>query len=208
MTFTYSQLTHPVFCLAFSYSSFTFQLRASSDRPSMTPLGPLSLFSLTTLCVTSLSERLSKCIRCIQCLWFLLLCELQGNREHFCFVYHCMFGVITMPGTEDVLTTCSWEHTYVQLLQVRVGIWGEKWWDFARACGPASHWPMIKRNFLQLSENMDLYWVTFWILTSSFRKASGWYFRVVDFLTWIPRWDPHFLDSNTFNVPTSSCPFL
>lgn len=45
-----SWLTHPVFCLAFSYSSFTFQLRASSDRPSMTPLGPLSLFSHNTPC--------------------------------------------------------------------------------------------------------------------------------------------------------------
>ena len=164
-----SRNTHPALSFAWpspiQASHFNLNI-TSPERPSMTPLDS---FHYSLLCNGSFR---SKCVFYIQCLWLLLDCELQADREHFCFVHHCIFGANTMPGTEDVPTKCYWMCISMQLLPIRVENLGREIIVHCHSLRARQSTDNDWKNFLQSSESMGLYWIS--ILNPESRAQESW----------------------------------
>lgn len=160
----------PIFCLSFSCSSVTCQPTYNYLREAFHDSVRSLVILSHPLCATSLSEHWPKCIFCIQCPWLLLLSGLRWKRDHF------------------VLSTAVWnqQHTwhrrcpsYVFFRAYICAAAASKGGSLRRKMVGHCHslWARQSigrwsKNFLQFSENMGLYWVTFWVPTSKFNKAS------------------------------------
>lgn len=182
---TFPQSPTPIFCLDFSYSSFTCQVNlntTSSERPSMSPLHAFH-YSLSQHSVQLTFQ--STC----QNVYFAFSAALWTPWKQGAFLLcpQLYLGASTTPGTEDAPTECYWEHIYIQVLHVRVRVCREKWWGHCHSLWASWSMANDQKKFFQLSE--------MWICIrphSDFRdqgsgKLTGWYFRVIDLLTWIPR---------------------
>lgn len=91
----------------------------TSERPSMTLLDPL-LFSPTHSVQLLFQNTDQNAYFAFSVPDF--CCSVDSDRKGTILFCPPLYGTSTTPGTEDAPATCSSEHIYVQLLQVRVGV--------------------------------------------------------------------------------------